>query len=67
MTVAMKNPEHNWNDITADLKKMVDTRFVIDDRESIKPYECDGLSVYREMPRIVVIPESTAEVSSVLR
>ena len=67
MTVAMKNPEHNWNDITADLKKMVDTRFVIDDRESIKPYECDGLSVYREMPRIVVIPDTTAEVSSVLR
>jgi glycolate oxidase len=63
----MKNPEHNWTEITADLKEMVDTRFVIDDRESIKPYECDGLSVYREMPRIVVIPDTSAEVSSVLR
>ena len=63
----MKHLGHNWSEITADLKQLVNTRFVIEDRESVKPYECDGLSVYREMPRIVVIPETTAEVSSVLR
>jgi len=31
------------------------------------PYECDGLSGYRNTPMIVVLPRDTAEVSEVLR
>ena len=40
---------------------------VISDAETLKPYECDGLSMYCEMPLIVVLPENVAQVQEVLR
>jgi glycolate oxidase len=36
------------------------------DRESLKPYECDGLSAYRETPLAVAIPTNEAQVADVL-
>jgi glycolate oxidase len=33
----------------------------------MKPYECDGLSAYRQMPRVVVIPESVVQVQAVMK
>lgn len=39
---------------------------VIADEETLKPYECDGLSMYCEMPLIVVLPETVAQVQEVL-
>jgi glycolate oxidase len=35
--------------------------------EDLKPYECDGLSIYRQVPRAVVLPVDEAQVRSVLR
>jgi glycolate oxidase len=35
--------------------------------ESTAPYECDGLTAYRERPLVVVLPETEAQVSAVLR
>ncbi len=34
---------------------------------SLKPYECDGLSVYCEMPLLVVLPETVEQAQQVLR
>jgi glycolate oxidase len=62
----MSEAERNWQRVAGDLRAIVDTRFVIDDRETLRPYECDGLSVYREMPRLVVIPDSVDEVCAVM-
>ena len=62
----MSEAARNWQQVARDLRAIVDTRFVIDDRETLRPYECDGLSVYREMPRLVVIPDSVDEVCSVM-
>ena len=36
-------------------------------REDLKPYECDGLSAYREVPLAVALPEDEAQVAAVLR
>jgi glycolate oxidase len=36
------------------------------DREALKPYECDGLSAYRETPLAVAIPRNEDEVAAVL-
>jgi len=57
----------NWQEVADGLKTMVDARFVIDDEEMVRPFECDGLSVYRETPKIVVIPDTVDEVCQVLR
>jgi glycolate oxidase len=35
--------------------------------EELRPYECDGLSVFRELPMLVALPRSDTEVREVLR
>ena len=35
--------------------------------EDTVPYECDGLTAYREQPLVVALPETEAQVSAVLR
>ncbi len=35
-------------------------------REDTIPYECDGLTAYREQPLVVALPESEAQVAAVL-
>jgi glycolate oxidase len=35
--------------------------------EDLRPYECDGLSVYRQIPLLVVLPSSEAEVVRILK
>ena len=35
--------------------------------EAVKPYECDGLTLFREVPAAVVLPETEAQVVEVLR
>lgn len=39
---------------------------LIDD-ESMRPFECDGLSAYRQMPLVVALPASVEEVQAVMR
>ncbi len=36
-------------------------------REDTVPYECDGLTAYRETPMVVALPETEDQVSAVLR
>jgi len=40
---------------------------IVIDPESLKSYECDGLSGYRQMPRLVVLPETVVQVQAVMR
>lgn len=35
--------------------------------EQTRPYECDGLTAYRERPLVVALPEDEAQVAAVLR
>jgi glycolate oxidase len=35
--------------------------------EETKPYECDGLTIYRELPAAVAIPENEAQVVAILK
>jgi hypothetical protein len=35
--------------------------------EDTRPYECDGLSMYRQLPMVVVLPETEAHVIQVLK
>src|SRR5450830_1558894 len=36
-------------------------------REDTTPYECDGLTAYRQRPLVVALPETAAQVQAVLR
>ena len=35
--------------------------------EAVKPYECDGLTLFREVPAAVALPETEAQVVAILR
>jgi glycolate oxidase len=35
--------------------------------EEMRPYECDGLSMYRALPKCVVLPENEAQIADVMR
>jgi glycolate oxidase len=54
-------------EIAADLRCMVRPEHVIDAAASLKAYESDGLTAYRQPPMLVVLPETTEEVSAILK
>lgn len=37
------------------------------DSEALRPYECDGLSAYRQLPLAVCLPETLEQVQAILR
>jgi len=53
--------------IIADLKALVGADRVVSDADGRRAFETDGLTAYRKMPLAVVLPQSTEEVSAVLR
>lgn len=40
---------------------------VLFDHEDVKPYECDGLTAYRQVPMVVVLPDTEAQVCHILK
>ena len=55
------------SDIVAALRAIVPGEGVIVDEEELRAYESDGLTAYRQIPLIVVLPETTRQVSEVLK
>jgi glycolate oxidase len=53
-------------EIVAALKRIVPGEGVIASEEAMRPYESDGLTAYRQLPMVVVLPETTAQVAAVL-
>ena len=53
--------------VAADLRRLVAPDCVLADEESLRPYECDGLSAYRRLPLVVVMPETIAQVQAIAR
>ena len=35
--------------------------------EDMRPYECDGLSMYRALPKCVALPEDEAQLAAVMK
>src|SRR5580658_7362824 len=54
-------------EIVAALKSIVPGEGVIASEAAMRPYESDGLTAYRQLPMVVVLPETTAQVAAVLK
>jgi glycolate oxidase len=54
-------------EIAAALRRIVPGEGVIEAPIEMRAYESDGLTAYRQMPLVVVLPETTEQVSEVLR
>src|SRR5215467_4584524 len=53
--------------IVAALRRIVPGEGVISTANEMKPYESDGLTAYRQVPLVVVLPDTTEQVARVLR
>jgi len=49
------------------LRATLPAHAVLYQEEDTRPYECDGLSAYRQLPMVVALPENEAQVIAVLR
>src|SRR5688572_20042529 len=53
--------------VVAALRDFLPASAVLFDHEDVKPYECDGLSAYRQVPMVVAMPETEEQVCRILR
>ncbi len=49
------------------LREFLPPESILSEREDLNPYESDGLTAFRQLPLVVVIPETEAQVQQVLR
>jgi glycolate oxidase len=70
VTVVMPAPDQSVlarrDRIVAGLRAIVPGEGVIAAEREMRPYESDGLTAYRQLPMVVVLPETTEQVSRVL-
>ena len=55
------------DEIVADMRIIVPGEGVVDQPTGMRAFESDGLTAYRQMPLVVVLPETAAQVSRILR
>jgi glycolate oxidase len=71
------HPEHRHEHATnahavaqtllSDLRSILPEDAVIADEAELRAYECDGLSAYRQLPRVAVLPRSVTQVQAVMK
>ena len=57
----------DWGLIERQLRSLVPPRGVVAARQELLAYDCDGLTLARHEPRLVVLPETTEQVAAVVR
>jgi glycolate oxidase len=60
------DPERRRAVATA-LRAVLPARCVLADPEDTRPYECDGLAAYRQLPMVVTLPDDEAQVLAILK
>ena len=70
MTLCMPTPDERTisrrAEIVAALRRIVPGEGVIDHEDGRRGYESDGFSAYAQLPLVVVLPETTQQVSEIL-
>ncbi|WP_018294419.1 FAD-linked oxidase C-terminal domain-containing protein [Mariprofundus ferrooxydans] len=60
-------PKQSADELVRQLLELLPDESVLFGEEDQHPYECDGLSAYRQMPRVTVLPENVEQVQAVMR
>ncbi len=55
------------HELVSELSAFLPAESVLYEGEDLRPYECDGLSAYRQTPMIVVLPQTEDEVIRILQ
>jgi len=75
MTLSMSEPAtvapdarvRRQADVVAALSAVLPAHALLWRREDTVPYECDGLTAYRQQPLVVALPETEAQVAALLK
>ncbi|MBF2063621.1 MAG: glycolate oxidase subunit GlcD [Calothrix sp. C42_A2020_038] len=62
-----KPQQRNWKPIIRELEAVLGHKNVVQRREELITYECDGLTSYRERPALVVLPRTTEQVAAAVK
>ncbi len=57
----------NWKPIIKQFEAVLGKNGVVQRREELITYECDGLTAYRQRPAVVVLPRTTEQVAAVVK
>jgi glycolate oxidase len=63
----IQEKQRNWKPIVKQFEAVVGKNGVIQRREELITYECDGLPAYRQRPAVVVLPRTTEQVAQVVK
>ena len=69
-TAATVSPDERLRrqaDVVSALRGLLPAHALLWRREDTVPYECDGLTAYRQQPLVVALPETEAQVAAVLK
>ena len=59
--------QRNWQPIINQFEAIVGKNGVVQRREELLTYECDGLTSYRKRPALVVLPRTTEQVAALVK
>ena len=59
--------QRNWNPIITVFEAILGKNGVVQRKEELLVYECDGLTSYRNRPAIVVLPRTTEDVAKIVK
>ena len=60
------DPARQREVVTA-LRAVLPPRCILFDAEDTRPYECDGLAAYRQLPMVVTLPDTEQQVIAILK
>jgi len=55
------------HEVARALRAFLPARAVLFEEEDTRPYECDGLTAYRQLPMVVALPETEEQVRRILQ
>lgn len=66
MTAPISVPAERRRQVASALRARLPEHIILSDPEDTRPYECDGLAAYRQLPMIVTLPSSEEQVLEIL-
>jgi glycolate oxidase len=65
-SVSSFTPERQ-REVVAALRSLLPEQCLLFNEEDTRPYECDGLSAYRQLPMVVALPQNEAQIVAILK
>lgn len=65
--ITVDKQQTNWKNIIKEFEAAVGKTGVVQRKEELLTYECDGLTSYRQRPALVILPRTTEQVSQVVK